>query len=128
MSMIAGTIIYVVDDKTYFLVADESADSSFFAVKMHRHDTDTALGSILHGLKADLGIDPNNLRLGELAAWHTKRGDTAEDLISLYTFTVVDPSLLNHQRIEMAGMHFKWAEGLVDLLKHVDVSGVTQLD
>jgi hypothetical protein len=126
MSRIAGTIIFTRDDMSYFLVVDDTVD--FYTVKMHRHNEDTALGTLLTGFKNELGIDVDNLRLGELAGW-TKQGvDEQAELISLYTFEVVDPQKMDLNRLELLGMHFASAREVATLLQHVDMMTVAQLD
>ncbi|MCM0583375.1 hypothetical protein H9L19_01510 [Weissella diestrammenae] len=127
MSLIAGTVYFTQEDKTFFLVTDQP-HSKFFTVKMHKHQGDTALGSLLNGIKGELGIDPNDLRLGELGAWHIKGGTTAEDLISLYTLELVEPNRVDLKRLSDLGMSFASAANLSDLLTSVDVTGVAALD
>ncbi|MDR3240559.1 MAG: hypothetical protein LBT37_00110 [Lactobacillaceae bacterium] len=127
MSLIAGTVYFTQEDRAFFLVTDQP-HSKFFTVKMHKHDNDTALGSLLSGFKNELGIDPDNLRLGELGAWHISGGVTSEDLVSLYTLELVDHDKLNLERLADLGMSFASADNLSDLLTNVDVTGVARLD
>ena len=95
---------------------------------MHKHDGDTALGSILTGMKDELGFDIDNLRLGELAAWHGQGLESAEDLISLYTFEPVDATHFNMDRLGLLGLQFMNAKDAADLLRNVDMTGVARLD
>ncbi|MFL1696446.1 hypothetical protein ACJQWY_06575 [Weissella kandleri] len=127
MSLIAGTVYFTRADQTYFLVTDQPK-SQFFTVKMHRHQNETALGTLLSGLREELGIDPDCLRLGELGTWHTQGLETQDDLISLYTLELVDEKSLNMQRLRSVGMSFAQAKSVKDLIFNVDVTGVTRLD
>ena len=128
MSLIAGTVVFTRNDQSYFLVTDEVPTPRFYTVKMHKHDGDTALGSLLTGMKDELGFDIDNLRLGELAAWHGQGLETAEDLISLYTFEPVDAARFNMVRLGMLGLQFMNAKDAADLLRNVDMTGVARLD
>lgn len=128
MSMIAGTIVFTRNDQSYFLVTDEVPTPRFYTVKMHKHAGDTALGSILTGMKGELGINLDNLRLGELAAWHGKDLETAEDLISLYTFEPIDTTDFNMDRLALLGLQFMNAKDAAGLLTNVDMTGVARLD
>lgn len=128
MSLIAGTIIFTRDDQSYFLVTDELPTPKFYTVKMHKHDGDTALGSIVNGMKDELGVEFENLKFGELAAWHLQGLETSEDLVSLYTFEPIDSSLLNLERLSLLGLQFINARDMQELLKNVDMTGVIQLD
>ncbi|KAA8433236.1 hypothetical protein ACFQGR_06020 [Weissella sagaensis] len=128
MSLIAGTIIFTRDDQSYFLVTDELPKPKFYTVKMHKHDGDTALGSIVNGMRDELGIDFDNLRFGELAAWHLQESESSEDLVSLYTFEAIDSKLLNLERLNLLGLQFINARDIGRLLKNVDMAGVIQLD
>lgn len=128
MSLIAGTIIFTRDEQSYFLVTDEVPEPKFYTVKMHKHDGDTALGSIVNGMQDELGINMDNLRFGELAAWHTQGLETTEDLISLYTFEPIDSEALNLDRLSLLGLQFVNAKDVVDFLKNVDMTGAMQLD
>jgi hypothetical protein len=126
MSQIAGTVIFSQNDMSYFLVTDDQHE--FYSVKMHRHQDDTALGSILAGMKNELGLDIDNLRLGELAAWR-QHSDSEEDrLISLYTFEVVDFAKVDVERLGNLGLHFVSATEAAPLIKNVDMMSVAQLD
>lgn len=128
MSLIAGTVIFTRDDQSYFLVTDELPTPKFYTVKMHKHDGDTALGSIVNGMKDELGIEFENLKFGELAAWHLQGLETSEDLVSLYTFEPIDSNLLNLERLNLLGLQFINAGDIQKLLKNVDMTGVIQLD
>lgn len=128
MSLIAGTIIFTRDDQSYFLVTDELPKPKFYTVKMHKHDGDTALGSIVNGMRDELGIEFDNLRFGELAAWHLQELESSEDLVSLYTFEAIDSKLLNLDRLNLLGLQFINARDISGLLKNVDMAGVIQLD
>lgn len=128
MSLIAGTVIFTRDDQSYFLVTDELPIPKFYTVKMHKHDGDTALGSIVNGMKDELGIEFENLKFGELAAWHLQGLETSEDLVSLYTFEPIDSNLLNLERLNLLGLQFINAGDIQKLLKNVDMTGVIQLD
>jgi len=128
MAKIAGTIVFTRQDQSYFLVTDEVPVAKFYTVQMHKHDGDTALGSLLTGMKSELGLHLDNLRLGELAAWHETGLATAEDLISLYTFEPVASDLIDLERLELLGLQFVNARDMKNLLKNVDIVGVKQLD
>ena len=128
MAKIAGTIVFTRDDQAYFLVTDEIPVPKFYTVQMHKHAGDTALGSLLTGMKSELGLHIDNLRLGELAAWHETGLSTAEDLISLYTFEPVAADCIDLDRLEMLGLQFVNARDMKSLLKNVDIVGVKQLD
>ncbi|MFL2019741.1 hypothetical protein [Weissella hellenica] len=128
MSLIAGTIIFTRDDQSYFLVTDELPKPKFYTVKMHKHDGDTALGSIVNGMRDELGIGFDNLRFGELAAWHLQELESSEDLVSLYTFEAIDSKLLNLDRLNLLGLQFINTRDISGLLKNVDMAGVIQLD
>lgn len=127
MSLIAGTIYFTRGDQTFFLVTDQPA-SKFFTVKMHRHKKDTALGALLTGIRNELGIDPDTLRLGELGAWHTQGLMVQDDLVSLYTLELLDETTLNLERLSNLGMSFASAASLSNLITKVDVTRVTRLD
>ncbi|TYC48383.1 hypothetical protein ESZ50_08440 [Weissella muntiaci] len=124
MSLVAGTIIFTRDDQSYFLVADTLPKQQFYTVKMHRHEGDTALGSLLTGLKTDLGIDPNNLRLGEIAGWRMD----GNEVISLYTLDAVDSTAFDLTRLDLVGVHFVSARDAAELLLDVDMMAAVRLD
>lgn len=127
MSYVAGTIIFTRGDQSFFLVTD-TPDSRFYTVKLHRQAGDTALGSLLTGMKSELGIDVDNLRLGELAVWHEQGQHDNTDAFSLFTFEPVDISLLDFERLRAVGLQFMNARQAHSLLENVDMSGVTSLD
>ena len=79
-------------------------------------------------MQDELGINMDNLRFGELAAWHTQGLETTGDLISLYTFEPIDSEALNLDRLSLLGLQFVNAKDVVDFLKNVDMTGVMQLD
>lgn len=124
MSLVAGTVIFTRGDKSYFLVADTLAKPKFYTVKMHRHEADTALGSLLTGLKNELGLDPENLRLGEIAGWHADDGE----IVSLYTLDAVDPDAFNLKRLDLLGLHFVSTHEAAQLLLDVDMMVAVKLD
>ncbi|MBS0949334.1 hypothetical protein JK159_02905 [Weissella minor] len=128
MTLVAGTIIFTRDDQSYFMVKDDVPISKFYTVRMHKHENDTALGSLLEGMKEQLGLNLNNLRLGELAVWHSEGRADSIDSTSLYTFEVVDVSLINFERLAAVGMEFVNARHARDLVRNVDMSGVIKLD
>lgn len=123
MSLIAGTIIYTKEDQTYFLVSDDQPRQKFYTVKMHKHENDTALGSLLEGLRHGLGVDPDNLRLGEIAGWQAN-----EDIITLYTFDVINADSFDLKRLSQLGLHFVTATSAMNLLHEVDTNVVAKLD
>ena len=86
MSLIAATAIAVKDNLPYFLV-EKTKDQTyrFFTTKMHRHNNDTSLGSVLRGLKSLGPVDFDDWRLGELTS--VSGGDS---LMSIYSFDVKD--------------------------------------
>lgn len=127
MSYVAGTIIFTREDQSFFLVTDTPV-SRFYTVKLHRQAGDTALGSLLTGMKTELGIDIDNLRLGELAVWHESGEDDNSDAFSLFTFEPIDISLLDFERLRAVGLQFMNARQAHQLLQNVDMSGVTSLD
>ncbi|MBM7616468.1 hypothetical protein JOC36_000001 [Weissella uvarum] len=128
MTLIAGTIIFTRDDQSFFMVKDGLPISEFYTVRMHQHEDDTALGALLAGMKDQLGLNLDNLRLGELAVWHREGRDDSIDSTSLFTFEVIDDALLNFDRLEAVGMEFVNARDAVSLVKNVDMSGVIGLD
>ncbi|MDY5164428.1 hypothetical protein RQW99_07765 [Leuconostoc falkenbergense] len=99
MSLIAATAIAVKDNLPYFLV-EKTKDQTyrFFTTKMHRHNNDTSLGSVLRGLKSLGPVDFDDWRLGELTS--VSGGDS---LMSIYSFDVKDmPKIekeLNYQLV-----------------------------
>ncbi|AIG65833.1 hypothetical protein ACRHK7_01435 [Weissella tructae] len=127
MSYVAGTIIFTRGDQSFFLVTD-TPESRFYTVKLHRQAGDTALGSLLAGMKSELGIDVDNLRLGELAVWHEQGQHDNSDAFSLFTFEPVDISVLDFERLRAVGLQFMNARQAHSLLENVDMSGVTSLD
>lgn len=127
MSYVAGTIIFTRDDQSFFLVTDTPV-SRFYTVKLHRQAGDTALGSLLTGMKSDLGINMDNLRLGELAVWHEQGKQDNSDAFSLFTFEPIDISLLDFERLRAVGLQFINARQAHQLLQNVDMTGVTSLD
>lgn len=127
MSYVAGTIIFTREDQSFFLVTDTPV-SRFYTVKLHRQAGDTALGSLLTGMKMELGVDIDNLRLGELAVWHERGEQDNSDAFSLFTFEPIDISLLDFERLRAVGLQFINARQAHQLLQNVDMSGVTSLD
>jgi len=127
MSYVAGTVIFTRGDQSFFMVTDTPVPR-FYTVKMHRQAGDTALGSLLAGMKSELGIDVNNLRLGELAVWHERGEQDNSDAFSLFTFEPVEIELLDFERLRAVGIEFMNARQAHKLLENVDMSGVTSLE
>ncbi|RRG18882.1 hypothetical protein D3P96_02530 [Weissella viridescens] len=128
MTLVAGTIIFTRADQSFFMVKDEQPIANFYTVKAHKHEEDTPLGSLLAGMKNQLGLNLDNLRLDELAVWHRAQPDGSKDSTSLFTFEVVDPDKINMERLAAVGMEFVNAKDALNLVTNVDMSGVIKMD
>jgi hypothetical protein len=117
MSLVAGTIMVVQDGMPYYLVDRNEAEFNFLAAKMHEHEGDTALGTILKELANTITVD--ELRLEELTSVETSEGTN-----SLFVFTTVN---FDNIDLDDSSLEFVQAAGLHELLETVDMGSAPQL-
>lgn len=121
MSLIAATAIALKENLPYFLVEEDEQGYHFFTAKMHRHNHDTSLGTVLRGLKTLGPVDLNQWRLGELTS--VNNGGV---LMSLYAFEV--DNMLKIEKSLDSNLKFAPANQLHQLLETVQTTSFVSFE
>ncbi|CAK8054670.1 hypothetical protein [Eupransor demetentiae] len=123
MTMVAATVIAFEDKMPYFLVKQaKGEDAEFFAVKVHRHEETTSLGTILNAFKHAGVKNFDQWRIGELSAVKNQSGE----LMPLYSFEVSDRKAVQK---ELEGdLVFESADKIKDLLMTLNPSAFTSFE